>query len=75
MRILGGSNHPGKAASGLACWSLSSVSGFARFSVKEKHQLIAGNPQTGEPVTLPPGKVVTFKYSRVLRAAINSESD
>ncbi|MGO9022033.1 MAG: integration host factor subunit alpha [Syntrophobacteraceae bacterium] len=49
------------------------VSGFGKFSVKEKHQRIASNPQTGEPVTLPPRKVVTFKYSGVLRAGMNGQ--
>ncbi|MGO8942497.1 MAG: HU family DNA-binding protein [Syntrophobacteraceae bacterium] len=33
------------------------------------------NPQTGKPMTLPPGKVVTFKCSRVLRAGMNGEGD
>ena len=51
------------------------ISGFGRFSVREKHQRPGRNPQTGEPMTLSPGKVVTFKYSDVLRAAMNGESD
>ncbi|MGA3118231.1 MAG: integration host factor subunit alpha [Syntrophobacteraceae bacterium] len=34
------------------------ISGFARFSVKEKYQRTGRNPQTGEPMTLPPRKVV-----------------
>ena len=49
------------------------ISGFGKFSVKERHQRIARNLITGEPVTLPPRKVVTFKYSRVLRAGMNGE--
>jgi integration host factor subunit alpha len=47
------------------------INGFGKFSVKERHQRIGRNPQTGEPVTLPPGKVVTFKCSGILRDAIN----
>jgi integration host factor subunit alpha len=47
------------------------ISGFGKFSVKEKHQRIGRNPQTGEPTMLPPRKVVTFKCSKVLRAAMN----
>ena len=39
------------------------VSGFGKFSVKEKQARRGRNPQTGEPMTLPPRKVVTFKKS------------
>ena len=49
------------------------ISGFGKLSVKEKHQRIGRNPQTGDSVTLPQRKVVTFKCSNVLRAAINGE--
>jgi integration host factor subunit alpha len=47
------------------------ISGFGKFCVKEKHQRMGRNPQTGEPVMLPPRKVVTFKYSGVLKEKIN----
>ena len=47
------------------------ISGFGRFSVKEKHQRRGRNPQSGEPMTLPPRKVVTFKYAGVLKEKIN----
>ncbi|MGA2937121.1 MAG: integration host factor subunit alpha [Syntrophobacteraceae bacterium] len=36
------------------------VSGFGEFSLKEKRGRIGRNPQTGEPITLPPRKVTTF---------------
>ncbi len=49
------------------------ISGFGKFSVKKKHQRIGRNPDIGEPMTLPPRKVVTFKCSKLLRAAINGE--
>jgi integration host factor subunit alpha len=51
------------------------ISGFGKFSVKEKQARRGRNPQTGEPVTLPPRKVVTFKCSGVLRAVMNGEDD
>ncbi len=51
------------------------ISGFGKLLVKEKYQRTGRNPQTGEPMTLPPGKAVTFKCSSVLRAAINGEVD
>jgi integration host factor subunit alpha len=47
------------------------ISGFGKFSVKEKLQRRGRNPQSGEPMTLPPRKVVTFKYAGVLKEKIN----
>jgi len=51
------------------------ISGFGKFSVKGKHGRKGRNPQTGEPLKLSPRKVVTFKCSGVLRAAMNGEDD
>jgi len=51
------------------------ISGFGKFSVKEKQGRAGRNPQTGKPMTLLPRKVVTFKCSVVLRAAMNGEGD
>jgi integration host factor subunit alpha len=48
------------------------VSGFGKFSVKDKNQRRGRNPQTGNPIMLSPRKVVTFKCSGVLRQRINS---
>lgn len=47
------------------------ISGFGKFSVKDKNQRRGRNPQTGEPIILSPRKVVTFKCSGVLRDRIN----
>jgi integration host factor subunit alpha len=47
------------------------ISGFGKFSVKEKNQRRGRNPQTGDPILLAPRKVVTFKCSGVLRERIN----
>jgi integration host factor subunit alpha len=47
------------------------ISGFGKFSVKEKNQRRGRNPQTGNPILLAPRKVVTFKCSGVLRERIN----
>jgi integration host factor subunit alpha len=47
------------------------ISGFGKFSVKEKNQRRGRNPQTGEPIMLSPRNVVTFKCSGVLREKIN----
>jgi integration host factor subunit alpha len=51
------------------------ISGFGKFSVKEKHGRNGRNPQTGEPMILHPRKVVTFKCSGVLRVGMNGEDD
>ncbi|HQN18878.1 MAG TPA: integration host factor subunit alpha [Syntrophobacteraceae bacterium] len=50
------------------------ISGFGKFSVKEKNQRRGRNPQTGAPIILAPRKVVTFKCSGVLRERINHGS-
>jgi integration host factor subunit alpha len=47
------------------------ITGFGKFSVNEKSQRRGRNPQTGEPMTLPPRRVVTFKCSGVLREKMN----
>jgi integration host factor subunit alpha len=51
------------------------ISGFGKFSVKKKQQRMGRNPQTGDPVMLPPRKVVTFKYSGILKEKINREDE
>jgi len=47
------------------------VSGFGKFCVKEKKQRKGRNPATGEDMMLRPRKVVTFKWSGMLRDKIN----
>ncbi len=47
------------------------ISGFGKFSVKEKHERKGRNPATGDYLTLRPRKVVTFKSSGRLRDLIN----
>jgi integration host factor subunit alpha len=49
------------------------ISSFGKFSVQEKRQRRGRNPQTGEPITIPPKKVVTFSWSGVLRNKINKK--
>lgn len=46
------------------------ISGFGKWSVRAKSQRRGRNPQTGDPLTLPARKVVTFRPSRVLKAKI-----
>jgi integration host factor subunit alpha len=47
------------------------ISGFGIFEVKQKNDRRGRNPQTGEAITIEARRVLTFKPSQVLRAAIN----
>ncbi|MEJ2366190.1 MAG: integration host factor subunit alpha [Deltaproteobacteria bacterium] len=47
------------------------ISGFGKFSIRERGERIGRNPLTGDPIMLPPKKVVTFKCSGKLRKKIN----
>jgi len=47
------------------------VSGFGKWDVKSKHARRGRNPQTGEELTLDARRVVTWKKSPVLKAAVN----
>ena len=47
------------------------LSGFGKFSVKDKKARRGRNPQTGEELTLSARRVVTFKPSGILREKIN----
>ncbi len=51
------------------------ISGFGKFSRQEKRQRMGRNLHTGQMIMLPSGKVVTFKCSNVLWAAINGDGD
>ena len=48
------------------------ISGFGKFSVKEKKDRRGRNPQTGGDIMLHARRVVVFKCSGRLRAKINS---
>jgi integration host factor subunit alpha len=47
------------------------ISGFGKFSVRQKQARRGRNPKTGEAMTLPERRVVTFKVSRVLKERVN----
>ncbi|HIJ75920.1 MAG TPA: integration host factor subunit alpha [Deltaproteobacteria bacterium] len=51
------------------------ISGFGKFSVKEKQARKGRNPRTGQTILLPPRKVVTYKCSGILRAGMNGKDD
>jgi integration host factor subunit alpha len=50
------------------------LSGFGKFSIKNKKSRRGRNPQTGSELTLEARRVVTFKSSGILRSRINSNS-
>ncbi|MBJ6724065.1 integration host factor subunit alpha [Geomesophilobacter sediminis] len=50
------------------------IAGFGNFVVKEKADRRGRNPQTGEEITIVARKILTFKPSQVLKAAINVQS-
>ena len=49
------------------------ISGFGKFCVKEKAERRGRNPATGKDMMLAPRKVVTFKWSGMLKKKLNSK--
>lgn len=47
------------------------ISGFGNFVIRKKNPRIGRNPQTGEEIEISARKVLTFKPSQVLKAALN----
>ena len=47
------------------------ISTFGKFDIRERKAHRGRNPQTGEAITIPARKVVTFRASRVLKERIN----
>ena len=50
------------------------IAGFGNFVVKEKAARRGRNPQTGGEIEISARKILTFKPSQVLKAAINETS-
>ena len=47
------------------------ISGFGKWSVRQKHSRRGRNPQTGEHIVLDARRVVTWRYSPVLKEILN----
>ena len=47
------------------------ISGFGNFEVRNKNLRIGRNPKTGESIEISARRVLTFKPSQVLKAALN----
>ncbi|MBI4365714.1 MAG: integration host factor subunit alpha [Deltaproteobacteria bacterium] len=51
------------------------ISGFGNFVVRQKRPRIGRNPQTGEEIEISARRVLTFRPSQVLKAALNRDGD
>lgn len=49
------------------------ISGFGNWVVRDKSARRGRNPQTNEPIVIARRRVLSFKPSQVLRAALNEE--
>jgi len=49
------------------------ISGFGNFVVRKKRPRRGRNPQTGEDIEISPRRILTFKPSQVLKAALNRQ--
>ncbi len=49
------------------------ISGFGNFVVRQKEARKGRNPQTEQPILIPPRRVLTFKPSQVLKVALNED--
>jgi integration host factor subunit alpha len=49
------------------------LAGFGNFVVKEKSTRKGRNPQTGDEIEISSRRILTFKPSQVLKAAINGK--
>ncbi len=51
------------------------ISGFGKFSVRDKRERVGRNPVTGDKLILPARRVVTFKPAAILKEQVNSGSN
>ena len=47
------------------------ITRFGNFEIKQKYDRLGRNPQTGEAITIEARKVLIFKASNMLKAALN----
>ncbi len=51
------------------------ISGFGKFTVRNKAARRGRNPQTGDDLTLEPRRVITFKCSPLMKDRINGKGE
>lgn len=49
------------------------VSGFGNFVLRDKRKRQGRNPQTGDPIEITERRVLSFKASQILKAALNQD--
>lgn len=49
------------------------ISGFGKFEVKQKNSRRGRNPQTGEAIEISARRILSFKPSQILKAAVNEQ--
>ncbi|MSN25032.1 MAG: integration host factor subunit alpha [Geobacter sp.] len=49
------------------------ISGFGKFEVKQKNPRRGRNPQTGEALEISARRILSFKPSQLLKAAVNGQ--
>lgn len=49
------------------------ISGFGKFEVKQKSPRRGRNPQTGEALEISARRILSFKPSQLLKAAVNGQ--
>jgi len=50
------------------------IAGFGTFNVRQKRARYGRNPRNGQPVLIPPRKVVTFRASPLWNKYVNEET-
>jgi len=48
------------------------IVGLGSFQTRKKHERMGRNPKTGEEITIPSRRVLTFKASRILKELVNN---
>jgi integration host factor subunit alpha len=49
------------------------LSGFGKWTVRDKHARRGRNPQTGEEITIPPRHAISFSLSNVLKVRLGNK--
>lgn len=50
------------------------ISGFGKFTLRDKRQRTGRNPQTGEPMPIRERRVLTFRVSEILKRTLNPDA-
>ena len=50
------------------------ISGFGKFTLRDKRQRTGRNPQTGEPMPIRERRVLTFRVSEILKRTLNPDT-